>query len=464
MACFDTFWVEFSDDRKTLVCWHKDFQGGYVIPHGVISIGDDAFFICRGLTSITIPDSVTNIGKTAFYGCESLTSIVIPNSVISIGDSAFNDCRSLTSATIGNGVTSIGNSAFLDCKCLSDVIIGNRVTIIGEEAFAWCEELTAITIPNSVTSIGKAAFFGCRRLSSVAIPNSVKNIGDFAFCGCEGLNSVTLGYGITKIGNNVFSGCNNLTEIFVPDGQENRFCEMDGLQGLADIIRSSSAKQKFINRREEQEQRLMQEQQMQERLQGSILFFDTETTGKPLFYNAPVTDSDNWPRLVQLAWIMTNKEGKVLKKKSVIIRPDGFSIPIEAAAIHGITTERAQREGLPLVKVLEEFGTDLSLAEHIVGHNIDFDRNIVSAEVWRLCWDYNLLMDKPCTCTMKTSTKYCAIPNPNTYFGGYKWPSLQELYQKLFNRSFEDAHDALADITATKECYFELKQRGIIKE
>lgn len=146
----------------------------------------------------------------------------------------------------------------------------------------------------------------------------------------------------------------------------------------------------------------------------------------------------------------------------VIIKPDGFSIPADSVAVHGITTERALREGLPLNDVLEEFATDLSIAEYIVGHNIDFDQHIVGAELCRIGMNFNALMDKPCTCTMKTSTKFCAIPNPNIYFGGYKWPSLQELYQKLFNRSFEDAHDALADITATKDCYFELKRRGII--
>jgi len=219
---------------------------------------------------------------------------------------------------------------------------------------------------------------------------------------------------------------------------------------------------KVSETRKEEEQRRLQKQQMQEMLQGSILFFDTETTGKPLNYKAPVRDLYNWPRLVQLAWIMADKDGNVLKKKSVIIKPEGFSIPADSVAVHGITTERALREGLSLNDVLEEFATDLSLAEHIVGHNIDFDQHIVGAELCRIGMNFNTLMDKPCTCTMKTSSKYCAIPNPNTYFGGYKWPSLQELYCKLFGHEFSDAHDALADITATKECYFELKRRGII--
>jgi DNA polymerase III epsilon subunit-like protein len=90
------------------------------------------------------------------------------------------------------------------------------------------------------------------------------------------------------------------------------------------------------------------EQQMQEMMQGSTLFFDTETTGTPRNYNAPVSDSSNWPRLVQLAWIMADDKGNVLKRKSVIIKPDGFVIPNNVSAIHGITTERAKQEGLPL--------------------------------------------------------------------------------------------------------------------
>ena len=202
---------------------------------------------------------------------------------------------------------------------------------------------------------------------------------------------------------------------------------------------------------------------MQEMMQGSTLFFDTETTGTPRNYNAPVSDSSNWPRLVQLAWIMADDKGNVLKRKSVIIKPDGFVIPNNVSAIHGITTERAKQEGLPLKEVLEEFYFDLSFAKQVVGHNIDFDLHIVGAELYRLGMDYSILMDKPSICTMKSSTDFCAIPNRNSYYGGYKWPSLQELYRKLFGRDFFGAHDALADITATKECFFELSRRGIIR-
>lgn len=81
--------------------------------------------------------------------------------------------------------------------------------------------------------------------------------------------------------------------------------------------------------------------------------------------------------------------------------------------------------------------------------------------MYRVGGAYNALMNKHCVCTMQSSTDFCAIPS-NSYYGGYKWPKLEELYRKLFGRMFDDAHDALADVSATKECYFELRRRGVL--
>ena len=186
-----------------------------IIPDGVTSIGDTAFYCCTGLTSITIPDSVTSIGSGAFEGCTGLTSITIPDSVTSIGDSAFYKCTGLTSITIPDSVTSIGSGAFYGCTGLTSITIPDSVTSIGVNAFCGCSGLTSITIGDSVTSIGRGAFEYCRGLTSITIPDSVTSIGDEAFYCCTGLTSVTIGKGVTSIGDLAFSGCTGLTSVTV---------------------------------------------------------------------------------------------------------------------------------------------------------------------------------------------------------------------------------------------------------
>lgn len=437
-------------------------------------------YICQGMnkiSSIIIPDKVTSIGKEAFAGCSDLRSIIV-DAENRIYDSRDN-CNAIIETTsnililgcnnsvIPNSVICIGEFAFSNCDSLTSIEIPNSVTGIGYYAFNKCTSLISVTIPDSVTWIGEYAFNECSVLTTVIIPNSVTKIGSWTFNGCTGLTSVAIPNSVTDIYFSAFKNCCKLSEIIVPVGQEERFCKMEALHEYRDIIRKTAEKRRLQEEqkrrlREEQEQQLLMEQQMQKMLQGSILFFDTETTGTPRNYRAPVSDSDNWPRLVQLAWVMADKDGNILKKKSVIIKPNGFSIPSDASVVHGITTERALREGKLLSEVLKEFATDLSFATQVVGHNIDFDQRIVGAELYRLNMDYDALMNKPSVCTMVSSTDFCAIPNPNPYFGGYKWPSLSELHRKLFGRDFSGAHDALADITATKNCFFELKRRGII--
>lgn len=194
---------------------------------------------------------------------------------------------------------------------------------------------------------------------------------------------------------------------------------------------------------------------------GNILFFDTETTGVPHDYQAPITNSGNWPRLVQLGWIVTDDKGRVIKKGNHIIKPDGFVIPSGAASVHGITTEKAMAEGEPLRAVLDEFMDDLATSSMVVGHNVSFDQHIVGAELYRMGYaTCNRIITIQSTCTMELGTDVCKI-GPFR-FGSYKWPKLQELYRKLFGFDFDGAHDAMADITATKDCYFELCRRGVI--
>lgn len=190
----------------------------------------------------------------------------------------------------------------------------------------------------------------------------------------------------------------------------------------------------------------------------TYLFFDTETTGLPRRWGAPVTDLDNWPRLVQLAYMAYDAEGNRLASVDTIIKPVGFTIPEEASKVHGITTERALKEGRDLLEVLKEFRALLDNTSYLIAHNMGFDEKIIGAEFLR-----NGMPDIPPAvvkiCTMHSTTEYCEIPG--NY--GYKWPKLMELHRKLFEADFEGAHDASADVAATAKCFWELKKRGIIK-
>ena len=187
------------------------------IPGSVTSIDKDAFCFCRSLTSVTIPDSVTSIGRYAFAYCESLTSVTIPDSVTSIGDYAFYGCESLTSVAIPDSVTCIGNCAFWKCSSLASVTIPDSVTSIGEYAFSDCKSLTSVTIPDSVTSISNYTFDSCTSLTSVTIPDSVTSIGEFAFRYCKSLTSVAIPNSVTSIGERAFSECTSLTSVTIPD-------------------------------------------------------------------------------------------------------------------------------------------------------------------------------------------------------------------------------------------------------
>jgi len=188
-----------------------------------------------------------------------------------------------------------------------------------------------------------------------------------------------------------------------------------------------------------------------------LFFFDTETTGLPRRWDAPLRDLDNWPRMVQLAWLLCDDAGNELAHASRIIRPQGYVIPAEAARVHGITTERALAEGIALAEAVEEALPQIEKAAFAVAHNISFDEKILGAECLRLGRPAPFLK-KPLRCTMKESTPYCAIPG----MYGFKYPNLTELHRKLFNKAFQDAHDALADVRACKSAYYELRARGVM--
>ena len=188
-----------------------------------------------------------------------------------------------------------------------------------------------------------------------------------------------------------------------------------------------------------------------------LLFFDTETTGLPKNYYAPKTAVDNWPRLVQLSWLVVDEDYNIISERDIIIRPDNFVIPESSSNLHGITTERAQKSGIGLEEALTMFIEDVKRVKICVGHNLEFDKKIIGCELYRMNMN-DVLTSKPSVCTMQSTVNLCRIPGNF----GYKYPKLQELYNHLFGLTFNDAHNSLADVKATFQCYKELKSRNLI--
>ena len=252
----------------------RDFTGltgTLTIPNSVLTIGNNAFSNCSGLTSLTIGNVVSTIGNNAFSNCGGLTSLIIGNAVSTIGNNAFSSCSGLTSLTIGNAVSTIGSNAFSNCSGLTSVVfnadscttmgnqyypvfsgsgdnatltIGSNVKYIPNYAFDGfsglshvifnadsctmqnyyssvfrnCANLTSLTIGENVKYIHSYAFYGCNALTgTLIIPNSVKIIGANAFSGC-GMDTLILGRTISSIGASAFSGCSTLVHVaYNPD-------------------------------------------------------------------------------------------------------------------------------------------------------------------------------------------------------------------------------------------------------
>lgn len=193
------------------------------------------------------------------------------------------------------------------------------------------------------------------------------------------------------------------------------------------------------------------------------IFFDTETTGLPKNYKAPMTDIENWPRIIQLAFQVYNENKELIFQYESLVKPDGWVIPDGKFWIeNGFTQEKQEKEGVPISEVLDVFIKYHDMCDYLIAHNIGYDYNVLGAEFIRASKRCQRRGDNKLKhlCTKELSTKYCQIP-PFRY-GTYKWPNLTELHQKLFNCNFSGAHQADDDVAATAKCFFELVDREVI--
>tara|TARA_Y100001934_G_scaffold32162_1_gene35973 strand:+ start:567 stop:4874 length:4308 start_codon:yes stop_codon:yes gene_type:complete len=191
-----------------------------------------------------------------------------------------------------------------------------------------------------------------------------------------------------------------------------------------------------------------------------FIVFDTETTGLPKNWNAPVSDSDNWPRCIQLAWQLHDDNGKLINNKSFLIKPVDYDIPYESEKVHGISTELAKQDGVDLSDVIDKFLFDLDKAKYLVGHNVKFDINIIAAELYRLGIVSKFSDLKVIDTCTETTANLCKIKGGRA--GKFKYPTLIELYDFLFNDSFDQAHNASADVEATARSFLELIRSNIL--
>jgi DNA polymerase-3 subunit alpha len=188
------------------------------------------------------------------------------------------------------------------------------------------------------------------------------------------------------------------------------------------------------------------------------LVIDTETTGlPPLYYGKfldPITHCEKWGnkcRTVQIAWILYDDDDNIVKRESHIIKPNGYHIPEESTRIHGISQEKAEKEGIDIGFVLSMLKSDIIIADTIVAHNMEFDYKVILYE-----W---LLEDKETIDIWKNTHRVCTMKD-FLKDKNMKWPKLSDLYSSLFNKDLDKAHNALYDASACADIYFKLSRGG----
>lgn len=194
-----------------------------------------------------------------------------------------------------------------------------------------------------------------------------------------------------------------------------------------------------------------------------FLFYDTETTGFPSGDHTKAS-----ARVCQLGAVLTDLYGNEMHTLNHFIKPDGWKVS-EFNIKHGITQELCEKEGKPLAEVIDLFSPLVARAIHKVAFNNKFDIQMLNIEYWVLHKDESKLFDRHTGhfCAMNCAKPICKIPGTVKmgYAGikGYKQPKLIEAYRHFFGKDFDDAHDALADVRATKDIFFEMMRRGHIK-
>lgn len=194
----------------------------FVIPEGVVKIGDHAFRECKNLTRVTFPSTLEEIGYHAFHDCESLAEVRFPPSLRRIDSNAFTGCNAITEVVVPEGVTFMGNGAFSECISLVSAVLPKSLngTEIHGGIFWGCRALENVTFPKRIKGSFANVFPHCEALRSFEIPYGADEIGSFTFEYCYSLESLVIPDTVKKISHRAVLSCTSLKEIFIPDSVE----------------------------------------------------------------------------------------------------------------------------------------------------------------------------------------------------------------------------------------------------
>lgn len=188
-----------------------------------------------------------------------------------------------------------------------------------------------------------------------------------------------------------------------------------------------------------------------------MLFLDTETSGLPKKWNKSYRDSDNWPHILQLAWIIFDEEQNEVKRANKYIYEPLIPISPASEQIHGLTPPFLMKYGEKKKDVLRKFSHDLKKYKpQLIGHFLSFDLQVLAAEFYRS----NLAIpfhNIAYFCTLLHSKKY--VRNPNMVH-----LPLSSLHETLFASQATDMHNAEKDAEITAKCYFEMMRKNELSE
>lgn len=190
------------------------------------------------------------------------------------------------------------------------------------------------------------------------------------------------------------------------------------------------------------------------------LIFDCSPIDKPKDYKAPFSDTNAWPRLIHLSWIILDKDFKPKEDFDCIIDPEGFKLTKAIQKRVKIDDEDIVKKAVKLEDILTKFSASVEKVEFMVAHNLKMNESVVAAEYIRTGME-NPMFRTERICLMQEGTYFCKIPNRR---GSYKWPSLTELHAICFQQRYSPANNARADVIATARCFIKLMKTGQLED